>query len=100
MFDCGEQYALFHQAGRITHARAVVHVSLDLEIVEIGAAKYDSRIRRCRKQADAASHRSVETDTAGFDRTLYCELVRHARRPCRFNANRRLYCNNYMPWGV
>src|SRR5258707_9651690 len=65
MLGGGEEHAVFHQASGITHARDVVALRFDCEIVEIDATEHDAGIRRTGYQANLALDAGVEAYAFG-----------------------------------
>jgi hypothetical protein len=74
MLGGGEQDALLHKAGGVTHASDIVAVGFDREIVEIDAAEDDAGIWGSGKQAELRMDTRVETHTRGFNGTTNCGL--------------------------
>ena len=62
VFGGGNQHALFHQAGGIADTGNVAAVGLDLEVIQIGSSKHNSRSGRGRENLQAYRCAAVQSN--------------------------------------
>src|SRR3954447_5174423 len=81
MFGGRDENALLHQAGGVAHARNISTGGFDLKIVEINAAKDDTRSRGRGQHAHFHSSAAVQADAFASDFCPDCLLVNQAFPP-------------------
>jgi len=64
----GEENALFHEAGGVTHARYVVALRFDGKVIEVHAAKNDAGFGRRGDKPNVAVDTSMESHAFGDSR--------------------------------
>ena len=75
MLGRGNEHALFHETGGVTHAGYIAADGLDFETIEIGAAKHDARAGGRGQHAHRDRGATVQTDAAALHRSADCLLV-------------------------